>query len=379
MDRRRARKLKKFRREKAGWEEASIIISNRYRPSETVDAVQALLKVCGSNQTGFADREIDAETIEKLSQISNKYGIDIRPKDKTIGSYYAYSKYQYDKVAQQCAKAEDKNGGSASAFGGYAVLALGILGVLSLCAYSKNVNDSKIKDNQQSTVISQEQVDSAESKGQAVKETVKEENPVVEPTVPRSSASSVKEDISPVSSEPESEVAEVSDGQEDGAAPEQKYVDPNSAIMLMVMMNKDVPVPDIESKLNISLRQSSNYFDNKHTYSGCTRIKCSTPLEIAGYGGDIYIVYETLTSEDSDGNWRDFIERSWTASIDNFTEGKFQAIVNAISNNTGEQCIYYDADTSYYYANWVDCEIRCDIDASGTGKCVFEFESQERE
>ena len=138
-------------------------------------------------------------------------------------------------------------------------------------------------------------------------------------------------------------------------------------------------MPDIESKLNISLRQSSNYFDNKHTYSGCTRIKCSTPLEIAGYDGNISIVYKTLTNKDSNGNWRDFIERSWTASIDNFTEGKFQAIVNAISNNTGEQCIYYDADTSYYYANWVDCEIRCDIDASGTGKCVFEFESQERE
>lgn len=379
MDRRKARKLKKLRREKTGWEEASKIISNRYRPNKTVDAVQALLKECGSSQTGFADREIDAETIEKLSQISNRYGIDIRPKDKTIGAYYAYSKYQYDKIVQQCAKAEKENSRSASAFGGYAVLALGILGVLSLCAYSKSVNDSKIKVKQQLPVISQAQTDSIKSNELSDEEVVKEEKPVVEPTAPQSSTSSVEKVISSVSSEPESEVVEANDEQEDNAVQEQKYVDPNSAIMLMVMMNNDVSVPDIESKLNISLRHSSNFFDNKHTYSGRTKITCSTPLEIAGYDGNISIVYKTLTNKDSDGNWRDFIERSWTASIDNFTEDKFQAIVNAISSNTGEQCIYYDADTSYYYANWVDCEIRCDIDASGTGKCVFEFESQERE
>lgn len=379
MDRRRARKLKKFRREKAGWEEASKIISNRYRPSETVDAVQALLKVCGSNQTGFGDRGIDAETIEKLSQISNKYGIDIRPKDKTIGSYYAYSKYQYDKVAQQCSKAEDENSRAASAFGGYAVFTLGLLGVLSLCAYSINVNGSKLKANQQLPVVSQTQAESTVSKKLLDKEEVKEDKPAVEPTIPQSNASSVEKDNSSVSSVPEPEVAESNDELKETDTSESKYVDPNSAIMLMVMMNNDVSVPEIESKLGISLRNSSNYYDNKHTYSGCTRISCSTPLEIAGYDGDIYIVYKTLTNEDANGNWRDFTERSWTASIDNFTASKFQAIVNAISSNIGEQCIYYDADASFYYANWKDCEVTCNIDASGTGKCVFEFESQERE
>ena len=110
MDKRKARKLKKLRREKVGWEEASKIISNKYRPSKTVEAVQALLKECGSDRTGVADREIDAETEKKLSEISTRYGIDCHSCGKTVSQYYEYATNKSNQISNEYAALANRDG-----------------------------------------------------------------------------------------------------------------------------------------------------------------------------------------------------------------------------------------------------------------------------
>lgn len=102
MDKLKVRKLKKLQRQKAGWEKAANIISNKYRPNKTVDAIQALLKECGSSEVGFSDKKVDAETTEKLKSVGEKYAIDCQVHGKTISQYYDFSVKRMNQIVSEC-------------------------------------------------------------------------------------------------------------------------------------------------------------------------------------------------------------------------------------------------------------------------------------
>ena len=82
MEKLKARKLRRLKAQKDGWEKAFRLISEKYRPSQKVEDIQRLLKDCGSGTVNFTNRPIDAATAEELNAIS-KTSLDKGTQRKT--------------------------------------------------------------------------------------------------------------------------------------------------------------------------------------------------------------------------------------------------------------------------------------------------------
>lgn len=102
MEKLKARKLRRLKTQKDGWEKAFQLISQKYKPSQKVEDIQRLLKDCGSGTANFTDRPIDAATAKELNVISEKYSIECRGQKKTTRQYYALAKEQLEQISKEC-------------------------------------------------------------------------------------------------------------------------------------------------------------------------------------------------------------------------------------------------------------------------------------
>ena len=101
MEKLKARKLRRLKAQKDGWEKAFQLISEKYKPSQKVEDIQRLLKDCGCVTASFTDRPIDAATADKLSAISKKCSIECKVQGKTTRRYYALAEEQLKRVSKE--------------------------------------------------------------------------------------------------------------------------------------------------------------------------------------------------------------------------------------------------------------------------------------
>ena len=90
-----------------GWKAVINIISDKYRPSETVDAVLALLTECGDSDTDFFDKKVDSETEDELKSVGEKYSIDCQVQSKTIRQYYDFIIARMNQTTRECEALEN--------------------------------------------------------------------------------------------------------------------------------------------------------------------------------------------------------------------------------------------------------------------------------
>lgn len=101
MEKLKARKLRRLKAQKDGWEKAFQLISEKYRPSQKVEDIQRLLKDCGSGTVNFTNRPIDAATAEELNAISKEFSIECKAQEKTTRQYYTLAKEQFEQVSKE--------------------------------------------------------------------------------------------------------------------------------------------------------------------------------------------------------------------------------------------------------------------------------------
>ena len=101
MEKLKARKLRRLKAQKDGWEKAFRLISEKYRPSQKVEDIQRLLKDCGSGTVNFTNRPIDAATAEELNAISKEFSIECKAQEKTTRQYYTLAKEQFEQVSKE--------------------------------------------------------------------------------------------------------------------------------------------------------------------------------------------------------------------------------------------------------------------------------------
>ena len=90
-----------------GWKAVINIISDKYRPSETVYAVLALLTECGGSDTDFFDKKVDSETEDELKSVGEKYSIDCQVQSKTIRQYYDFIIARMNQTTRECEALEN--------------------------------------------------------------------------------------------------------------------------------------------------------------------------------------------------------------------------------------------------------------------------------
>ena len=101
MEKLKARKLRRLKIQKDGWEKAFQLISEKFRPSQKVEDIQRLLKDCGNETANFTDRPIDTATIEELDGISKKFSIECKAKNETTRQYYVLAKENFEKFSKE--------------------------------------------------------------------------------------------------------------------------------------------------------------------------------------------------------------------------------------------------------------------------------------
>lgn len=101
MEKLKARKLRRLRTQKDGWEKAFQLISEKYRPSQKVEDIQRLLKDCGNGTVNFTDRPIDAATTDELNAINKKCSIECKVQGRTTRQYYTLAKEQLEHVSKE--------------------------------------------------------------------------------------------------------------------------------------------------------------------------------------------------------------------------------------------------------------------------------------
>ena len=101
MEKFKARKLKRLKTQKDGWEKAFQLISEKYKPNRKAEDIQRLLKDCGSVTASFTDRPIDAATEDELNAISKKFSIECKAQGKTTKQYYGLAEEQLKRVSKE--------------------------------------------------------------------------------------------------------------------------------------------------------------------------------------------------------------------------------------------------------------------------------------
>ena len=101
MEKLKARKLRRLKTQKDGWEKAFQLISEKYRPSQKVEDIQRLLKDCDNGTVNFTDRPIDAATEDELNAISKKFSIECKAQGRTTRQYYTLAKEQLEHVSKE--------------------------------------------------------------------------------------------------------------------------------------------------------------------------------------------------------------------------------------------------------------------------------------
>lgn len=102
MEKLKARKLRRLKTQKDGWEKAFQLISRKYKPSQKVEDIQRLLKDCGNGTANFTDRPIDAATEDELNAISKKFSIECKVQERTTRQYYALAKEKFEQFSKEC-------------------------------------------------------------------------------------------------------------------------------------------------------------------------------------------------------------------------------------------------------------------------------------
>lgn len=102
MEKLKAKKLKRLKVQKEGWKKALQIISQKFKPNQTVEDIQRLLKDCGNGTVNFTDRPVDAETADKLNAISKKCSIECKVQGRTTRQYYALAKEKFEQFSKEC-------------------------------------------------------------------------------------------------------------------------------------------------------------------------------------------------------------------------------------------------------------------------------------
>lgn len=102
MEKLKARKLRRLKAQKDGWEKAFQLISRKYRPSQKVEDIQRLLNDCGSGTANFTDRGIDTATEDKLNAISKEFLIECKAQEKTTRQYYILAKEKLEQTSKEC-------------------------------------------------------------------------------------------------------------------------------------------------------------------------------------------------------------------------------------------------------------------------------------
>ena len=101
MEKFKAKQLRRLKTQKDGWEKAFQLISEKYKPNQTVEDIQRLLKDCGNGTANFTDRPIDAATTDELNVISEKYSIECKAQGKTTRHYYTLAKERLEQVSKE--------------------------------------------------------------------------------------------------------------------------------------------------------------------------------------------------------------------------------------------------------------------------------------
>ena len=101
MEKLKARKLRRLKVQKEGWKKALQIISQKFKPNQTVEDIQRLLKDCGNGTVNFTDRPIDAATTDELNTINKKCSIECKAQGRTTRQYYALAKEQLEQVSKE--------------------------------------------------------------------------------------------------------------------------------------------------------------------------------------------------------------------------------------------------------------------------------------
>lgn len=94
--------MKRLKVQKEGWKKALQIISQKFKPNQTVEDIQRLLKDCGNGTVNFTDRPVDAETADKLNAISKKCSIECKVQGRTTRQYYALAKEKFEQFSKEC-------------------------------------------------------------------------------------------------------------------------------------------------------------------------------------------------------------------------------------------------------------------------------------
>ena len=101
MEKLKARKLRRLKAQKDGWEKAFQLISEKYKPSQKVEDIQRLLKDCGSGTVNFTDRPVDAATEDELNAISKKFSIECNAQGRTTRQYYILAKEKCEQFSKE--------------------------------------------------------------------------------------------------------------------------------------------------------------------------------------------------------------------------------------------------------------------------------------
>jgi tetratricopeptide (TPR) repeat protein len=101
MEKLKAKKLRRLKAQKEGWEKAFQLISRKYKPSQKVEDIQRLLKDCDNGTVNFTDRPIDAATTDELNAISKKFSIECKVQERTTRQYYTLAKEQLEHVSKE--------------------------------------------------------------------------------------------------------------------------------------------------------------------------------------------------------------------------------------------------------------------------------------
>ena len=100
MEKLKARKLRRLKTQKDGWEKAFQLISEKYKPSQKVEDIQRLLKDCGSVTANFIDRPIDTATADELNAISKEFSIECKVQERTTRQYYILAKEKIEQFTK---------------------------------------------------------------------------------------------------------------------------------------------------------------------------------------------------------------------------------------------------------------------------------------
>lgn len=102
MEKFKAKQLRRLKTQKEGWKKALQIISQKFKPNQTVEDIQRLLKDCGDGTVNFTDRPIDAATTDELNTINKKCSIECKVQGRTTRQYYALAKEKFEQFSKEC-------------------------------------------------------------------------------------------------------------------------------------------------------------------------------------------------------------------------------------------------------------------------------------